>query len=103
MKINGQRAYKMARKGEKVELEARAVTIHSSKLSSYEYPYVKFTSQVSSGTYIRSLVEDIGNLLATGAYMSDLRRTSVGEFDIRDANQLQGLDAIKIAAGLLTK
>jgi tRNA pseudouridine55 synthase len=102
MKINGQRAYKLARKGETVELEARPVTIHSNMLTSYDYPYVKFTSHVSSGTYIRSLVEDLGNLLGTGAYMSDLRRTSVGGFQIGDANQLQGLDAAAIAAKLLT-
>lgn len=87
MKINGQRAYKLARQGETVELEARPVTIYSSQLTSYEYPYVRFTSRVSSGTYIRSLVEDLGKILETGAYMSDLRRTSVGEFDIAEARR----------------
>lgn len=85
MKINGQRAYKLAREGKAVELEARPVTIHSNQLTSYEYPYVKFTSHVSSGTYIRSLVEDLGKLLETGAYMSDLRRTRIGQFDLHDA------------------
>jgi tRNA pseudouridine55 synthase len=52
---------------------------------------VEFTAHVSSGTYIRSLVEDAGTLLKTGAYMSDLRRTKVGEFDIKDAVQMDGL------------
>lgn len=85
MKINGQRAYKLARKGEKVELEARPVTIYSSELTDYSYPYVKFTSKVSSGTYIRSLAEDIGKELGVGAYMSDLRRTTVGQFSIKEA------------------
>jgi tRNA pseudouridine55 synthase len=85
MKINGQRAYKLARKGEIVELEARPVTIYSNELTGYEYPYVKFTSRVSSGTYIRSLVEDLGKLLETGAYMSDLRRTSVGAYSLEAA------------------
>jgi tRNA pseudouridine55 synthase len=92
MKVNGQRAYKLARKGEAVELKARPVTIYSNKLTDYEYPYVKFTSLVSSGTYIRSLVEDLGKELGTGAYMSDLRRTTIGDFNIADAIPVEGLN-----------
>jgi len=88
MKINGQRAYKLAREGKAPELEARPVTIYKNELTSYEYPFVKFTSEVGSGTYIRSLVEDLGKLLGTGAYMSDLRRTRVGQFNIANAHQL---------------
>jgi tRNA pseudouridine55 synthase len=87
MKVNGQRAYKLAREGKEVVLEARPVTIHSNELTSYDYPFVQFTSHVSSGTYIRSLVEDLGKLLETGAYMSDLRRTSIGEFELSEARQ----------------
>lgn len=85
MKINGQRAYKLAREGKVVQLEARPVTIHKIELKSYDYPLVEFTASVSSGTYIRSLVEDIGAALATGAYTSALRRTRVGKFDIANA------------------
>ncbi len=85
MKINGQRAYKLAREGKEVILEARPVQIYSNELTSYTHPFVKFTSGVGSGTYIRSLVEDLGKALGTGAYMSDLRRTRVGQFDIADA------------------
>jgi tRNA pseudouridine55 synthase len=87
MKVNGVRAYKLAREGKTVELEARPVTIYSNTLDSYEYPFVKFTAAVSSGTYIRSLVEDLGKVLETGAYMSDLRRTKVGEYSIEEARQ----------------
>lgn len=87
MKINGQRAYKLAREGKPVELEARPVTIYSNELTSYDYPFVKFISQVSSGTYIRSLVVDLGEILGTGAYMSDLRRTSVGDFQLSEARK----------------
>lgn len=101
MKINGQRAYKLARQGQTVELEARPVTIYSSELTAYEYPYVRFTSHVSSGTYIRSLVEDVGALLETGAYMSDLRRTTIGSYDVRDSRQIAGLTADSIASSLL--
>ncbi|MDB5166091.1 MAG: truB [Candidatus Saccharibacteria bacterium] len=85
MKINGQRAYKLAREGKAVEMEARPVKIYANTFESYDYPYVRFTSHVGSGTYIRSLVEDLGRTLETGAYMSDLRRTRVGKFSIDQA------------------
>jgi tRNA pseudouridine55 synthase len=88
MKVNGQRAYKLAREGRAVTLEARPVQIYSNVLGAYDYPYVQFTSEVGSGTYIRSLVEDLGKALGTGAYMSDLRRTQVGTFNIVDAHQV---------------
>ena len=102
MKVNGQRAYKLARAGKEVELEARPVTIHSTELTNYEYPSVKFTSHVSSGTYIRSLVEDLGKDLGTGAYMSDLRRTTVGEFNINDSVPIEGINAELIQKNLRT-
>lgn len=85
IKVNGKRAYKLAREGKEVKLEARPVTMSRLALTDYAYPLVKFTADVSSGTYIRSLVEDLGKVLDTGAYMSDLRRTKVGSFDITDA------------------
>ena len=89
MKVNGQRAYKLAREGKPVELEARPVAISTITLTKYAYPYVEFTADVSSGTYVRSLVEDIGKVLGTGAYMSDLRRTRIGQFSLRDAHSAQ--------------
>lgn len=85
VKVGGQRAYKLARAGKEVRIEPRSVTIRRIKLSSYRYPYVIFEADVSSGTYIRSLVEDIGSELAAGAYMSDLRRTRVGSFSVEGA------------------
>lgn len=91
IKINGQRAYKLARENKIVAMEPRKVTIQSITLQSYAYPFVTFVTDVSSGTYIRSLVEDLGNELATGAYMSDLRRTKVGSFDLRDALTISDL------------
>jgi tRNA pseudouridine55 synthase len=101
MKVNGQRAYKLAREGKAVELEARPTTIYSAVLTSYEYPVVTFTSRVSSGTYIRSLVEDIGNYLKTGAYMSDLRRTTIGIYTIESAQEVKGLNADVLQENLL--
>ena len=100
MKVNGQRAYKLAREGKPVEMEARPVTIISNELTNYDYPYVTFTSHVSSGTYIRSLVEDIGAELDTGAYMSDLRRTKIGDFDLANAISIEGLTEERVAENL---
>jgi tRNA pseudouridine55 synthase len=85
MKIDGQRAYKLARAGKEVALEPRKVTIYSIENVEYDYPKLKFTTKVSSGTYIRSLAEDVGEKLATGAYLSNLRRTEVGNHSISEA------------------
>lgn len=91
-KIGGQKAYVLARQGKEVELDPVQVTIHSLEITDYSYPKVKFTASVSSGTYIRSLAEDIGAELGTGAYLSALRRTSVGEYQVADAKKLEDLE-----------
>lgn len=93
MKVAGQRAYKLARAGKEVKLEPRKVTIYSLELQDYSYPTVKFTAHVSSGTYIRSLAEDLGNKLGTGAYLTALRRTKVGEFKRADSLPITHLSA----------
>jgi tRNA pseudouridine55 synthase len=85
VKIDGQRAYKAARAGKKVEIEPRPVTIYQLLVTDYQYPKLFITARVSSGTYIRSLAEDIGAALGTGAYLSALRRTQVGQFGIDEA------------------
>lgn len=85
IKIDGQRAYKLARAGKEVVIEPRTVTIYEITELTYQYPMVSFTAKVSSGTYIRSLVTDIGDALGTGAYMTNLRRTSIGEYDVSNA------------------
>lgn len=92
IKINGKRAYELARKGQEVKLEPRKATIYDIRDVEYAYPTMRFTCDVSSGTYIRSLVEDIGQALNTGAYMSDLRRTKVGDFSILDTFQVENID-----------
>ncbi len=102
IKVGGQRAYKLARAGKSVALEPRQVMVYSLQLTEYNYPVVKFTTRVSSGTYIRSLVSDIGRSLGTGAYMSDLRRTTVGNFDIKNAIPISNLDSEKIEASIET-
>lgn len=101
IKVNGQRAYNLARKGKEVVIEPRPVTIYRNELSSYEYPYVTFISEVGSGTYIRSLVEDLGKQLNSGAYMSDLRRTKVGEYSISGAIQMPEVSFTTIEHNLI--
>jgi tRNA pseudouridine55 synthase len=98
IKINGQRAYKLARSGKAPEMEPRPIHIESIEFQEYAYPEVKFTAHVSSGTYIRSLVEDAGRALGTGAYMSGLRRTKVGEFSIDKAISPEGITSETIVA-----
>ncbi len=85
IKINGQRAYKLARKGVAEEVPPRQVTIYGLELLDYTYPEVRLRAHVSSGTYIRTLAEDIGKVLHVGAYCSELRRTKVGDMKIEDA------------------
>lgn len=85
IKVNGQRAYKLARAGKELNLKPRIIKIHAIALDFIKFPSVKFTAEVSSGTYIRSLVQDIGQKLDTGAYMSELNRVQIGRFNLKDA------------------
>lgn len=89
IKIAGQRAYKLARKGVEVEMPTREVEIYDLELLDYNYPYLKIRAHVSSGTYIRTLASDIGEKLKTGAYTTELRRTKVGNYDIADAIKIE--------------
>lgn len=91
IKINGKRAYKLAREGKKVEIPVRQIKINKIELIEYNFPYIKAVCDVSSGTYIRTLVEDIGKVLDTGAYCTDLRRTRIGEYKIEDATTIDKL------------
>lgn len=91
IKINGQRAYKLARDGQEVEIPLRNVTVYSLELVEYDYPNVKIRTHVSSGTYIRSLAVDIGEALGTGAYCTQLRRTAISDWTVTDAKKLRDL------------
>lgn len=89
VKINGQRAYKLARAGKQVEMPRRKVKIYELEVLGYEWPVLKIRCKVSSGTYIRALAEDIGGTLGTGAYLTALRRTQVGEYRVEEAEELE--------------
>lgn len=88
IKINGQRAYKLARKGQDFEMPKRKITIYNIEILEYEYPILKIRCHVSSGTYIRTLAEDIGEKLGIGAYCESLRRLKIGEYDVKDAESV---------------
>lgn len=88
IKVNGQRAYKLARKGHEVKIPARQVTVHSLELVGYDYPHITVRAHVSSGTYIRSLAIDIGDALGTGAYCTALRRETIGRWSLAEAQSL---------------
>lgn len=88
IKINGQRAYKLARRGEEVEMPSRKVTIYSLEMLDYSWPELKIRTHVSSGTYIRTLAEDIGKALGVGAYCRELRRTKIADWSVDDAKTL---------------
>lgn len=88
IKVNGERAYKLARKGVEVIVPIRQVAVHSLELTSYTYPELTIRVHVGSGTYIRTLAEDIGTALAVGAYCTQLRRTSIDKWQITDGQTL---------------
>lgn len=89
IKIDGQRAYKLARAGKKVKLEPRKITIYKLEILDYAYPELKIRVNCSSGTYIRTLAVDIGKLLGTAAYLTELRRTKIGDHKIEDAKTVE--------------
>ncbi len=84
-KVKGKRLYKMARNNQTIEIEPVEVEIYSIENISIEIPFLRFDVKCSKGTYIRSLARDIGDKLGCGAYLSALRRTTIGEFNITDA------------------
>lgn len=96
IKIGGKRAYKLARSGQQVELKQRQITIYDIEEIEYKYPYISFMVSVSSGTYIRSLAEDIGTKLSTGAYLWSLKRTEVGNFNLENANQIEDIKILPL-------
>lgn len=82
IKINGKRAYKLAREGKTVEMPSREVEIYELEILDYKAPELKIRTHVSSGTYIRSLAQDMGEALGCGAYLTQLRRTKISDYDI---------------------
>ncbi|MCK5855908.1 MAG: tRNA pseudouridine(55) synthase TruB [Bacteroidales bacterium] len=85
IKIDGKRAYEYARKNEEVKMKSRKVYIHHFKITNIDFPEVEFEIKCSKGTYIRSIARDMGSKLNSGAYLSLLRRTMIGDYSVDDA------------------
>jgi tRNA pseudouridine55 synthase len=89
IQVDGQRVYKKARKGQTVELKPRQVEVSLFEISFSDFPVIDFRISCSKGTYIRSLVRDFGELLNSGAYLAELRRTRIGTFTIENAQTVE--------------
>jgi tRNA pseudouridine55 synthase len=89
VKKDGKRLYEFARAGEEVEIKSRKITIHEFEILKIDKNYLSFRVVCSKGTYIRSLVHDFGKALNSGAYLSSLRRTKIGEFKVEDAQSIE--------------
>jgi len=97
-KINGQKAYHLARKGKEVDLKTAQIHIESFKVDSSSFPDVDFTLDCSKGTYVRSLAFDFGKSLNSGAHLTELRRTRIGDFKIENAHTIESaMEAIELA------
>jgi len=90
-KIKGKKAYELARAGIAPPLKPKKVTIYSIELIDYNWPYLQIKTKVGSGTYIRALARDVGRQLRVGAYVKELKRTSIGKFKLKDAIGLDDL------------
>ncbi|MBO0950947.1 tRNA pseudouridine(55) synthase TruB [Fibrella forsythiae] len=95
IRVNGERLYERARRGETADqveggIKSRTVTVSAFNVMTNDFPTIDFRIVCSKGTYVRSLVRDLGLLLNNGAYMTVLRRTRIGEFDVKDAHTVEG-------------
>lgn len=105
VKIKGEKSYKLARKGKTVELKPRGICVNSLKLTEFnpgKYPTASFKADVSKGTYIRALANDIGSHLKTGAFLEKLRRTHSGSFDLSQSIEIDDLDLQTIKKHILS-
>lgn len=91
-KIDGERMYAAARRGEEVQRKPVRVTVYATELIRFEPPHVEFTVDCSSGTYIRSIARDVGDALGVGGHLTSLRRTRVGRFGVESAVSVEGMD-----------
>lgn len=93
IKIEGKRAYSSARKGKNPELKPREIVVHSFDILAFDPPEISFRIVCSKGTYIRTLAYDFGKLIGTGAYLSSLKRTAIGNYRIDESLKLRDLNS----------
>lgn len=101
IKIDGKKAYDLARRGDEVEMKPRPVTIHGIELVRYDYPELVLDIRCGSGTYIRALGRDLAESLGTAAVMSELERTAIGAFRVDEATELGQLDEESLTEAIL--
>ena len=90
-KVDGKRAYDLARKGSDMQLEPKQIRIDNIELLEFDLPKIRIRVTCGKGTYIRSLARDIGEALESGAYLSELTRTRVGEFKLTDCIKIEAI------------
>lgn len=101
LKIDGKRAYDLARSGQEVILEARPVEIYGLELLEFSAPNAKLRVQCSAGTYVRSLARDLGRVLESGAHTTSIRRTEIGDLKIAQAHELDAIDGDRFSEYLI--
>lgn len=94
LKKEGKRLYEYARKGESVDIPKRQVNIDSFDITQNNFPKLNFKVQCSKGTYIRSLAYDFGEALNSGAYLSELRRTQIGDYNVKEALSIEDFEKL---------
>ncbi len=92
IKINGKRAFEYARKGKELEMEPRKINIYDIKIIEYNSPKLVLKINCSKGTYIRSIARDLGTKLGCGAYLIELRRTLIGDYDVDNAYTIENFE-----------
>lgn len=98
IKIDGQKAYNLARRGTDVEMKSRSITINSFDIDVKDFPIISFEVGCSKGTYVRSLAHDFGKACQSGAYLGSLRREKIGNFDVKDGFTMdEALNFIELA------
>ena len=101
LKVNGKRAYDLARQGKEVKLKSRQIKVDSLRLTGFEYPNFQLTIQCGTGTYVRSLGRDIGARVGSAAVMTALQRTAIGSFTVEGAVSASDLNAENLSQHLL--
>lgn len=102
-KIEGRRAYELARCGEKVKLRKNKVKIYKIKIISYKFPILKIRIECGSGTYIRSLANDVGKNLKTGAVLTGLIRESIGKYSLKKSLEIEKINLEKLEKNIFIK
>lgn len=94
LKINGKKALDLVRQWVEFEMKARGVTIHSIEILDYKFPNLRLQACVSAGTYVRTIAWDLGEIFQTWAYVTELRRTKIGNLDVQDGQKLDDFDSL---------